>query len=173
MDYNDLIYAAACCDLKACDECPSKGRACCKERTMQELASALKKELSRAEVVEADNERLREAIKPNCLLCDSMHENGNCTETGGFCTAVPAAHCPLIPRLREKLKDTQARAEKTEKERDVLIERLRADHWCDDCKYCTVSQACKNDGECLICKEPCYCEKCVRGSRWVWKGLDE
>ncbi len=33
----------------------------------------------------------------NCLRCRFRHEdNGNCTEVGGFCTAVQAAHCPLL-----------------------------------------------------------------------------
>ena len=33
----------------------------------------------------------------NCLRCRFRHEdNGNCTAVGGFCTAVPAAHCPLL-----------------------------------------------------------------------------
>ncbi len=33
----------------------------------------------------------------NCLRCCFRHEdNGNCTAVGGFCTAVPAAHCPLL-----------------------------------------------------------------------------
>lgn len=37
-------------------------------------------------------------MKPvNCLRCDFRHkDNGNCTAVGGFCTAVPAAHCPLL-----------------------------------------------------------------------------
>lgn len=40
----------------------------------------------------------------NCLRCRFRHEdNGNCTAVGGFCTAVEAAHCPL---LREYL-DTE------------------------------------------------------------------
>lgn len=40
----------------------------------------------------------------NCLRCRFRHEdNGNCTAVGGFCTAVPAVHCPL---LREYL-DTE------------------------------------------------------------------
>lgn len=35
--------------------------------------------------------------KVNCLRCRFRHEdNGNCTAVGGFCTAVPAAHCPLL-----------------------------------------------------------------------------
>lgn len=33
----------------------------------------------------------------NCLRCRFRHEdNGNCTAGGGFCTAVQAAHCPLL-----------------------------------------------------------------------------
>lgn len=33
----------------------------------------------------------------NCLQCEFRHpDNGNCTGVGGFCTAVPAAHCPLL-----------------------------------------------------------------------------
>lgn len=40
----------------------------------------------------------------NCVKCPHIHpDNGNCTTVGGFCTAVPAAHCPWIPELREEL----------------------------------------------------------------------
>lgn len=37
-------------------------------------------------------------MKPvNCLRCDFRHkDNGNCTAVGGFCTAVTAAHCPML-----------------------------------------------------------------------------
>lgn len=35
----------------------------------------------------------------NCLRCRFRHEdNGNCTAVGGFCTAVTAAHCPLLQK---------------------------------------------------------------------------
>lgn len=35
--------------------------------------------------------------KNNCLRCNFRHaDNGNCTAVGGFCAAVPAAHCPLL-----------------------------------------------------------------------------
>ena len=35
--------------------------------------------------------------KNNCLRCNFRHkDNGNCTAVGGFCTAVPAARCPLL-----------------------------------------------------------------------------
>lgn len=77
-----------------------------------QAASAIADLLARIENVEADRDRLLEAMKPNCLLCDSRHpDNGNCTEVGGFCTAVPAAHCPLIPKLI-------ARAEAAEEQLD-------------------------------------------------------
>lgn len=49
--------------------------------------------------------------KVNCLRCLFRHEdNGNCTAVGGFCTAVTAAHCPL---LREYL-DTGLEPESVE-----------------------------------------------------------
>lgn len=33
----------------------------------------------------------------NCLRCEYKNaDNGNCTAVGGFCTAVPAAYCPLL-----------------------------------------------------------------------------
>ena len=33
----------------------------------------------------------------NCMLCNCRHnDNGNCTAVGGFCTSVPAAHCPML-----------------------------------------------------------------------------
>lgn len=35
----------------------------------------------------------------NCLRCEYKDaDNGNCTAAGGFCTAVPAAYCPLLRR---------------------------------------------------------------------------
>lgn len=95
----------------------------------QALRNAANGFKAQAEAAEADRDRLREALKPNCLLCDSMHENGNCTEVGGFCTAVPAAHCPLIPKLRDraeaaekKLAEAEALAEKAERERDIAVD---------------------------------------------------
>ena len=46
----------------------------------------------------------------NCLKCHHRHQdNGNCTAVGGFCTAVPAAHCPLIPELLDRLKRVEAK----------------------------------------------------------------
>lgn len=55
--------------------------------------------------------------KPNCIGCHHIHpDNGNCTAVGGFCTAVPAANCPLIPELRaenEKLRANLAAYEDT------------------------------------------------------------
>ena len=44
----------------------------------------------------------------NCIGCPYIHpDNGNCTAVGGFCTAVPAAHCPLIPELRAELEQVK------------------------------------------------------------------
>lgn len=57
----------------------------------------------------------------NCLRCRFRHEdNGNCTAVGGFCTAVPAAHCPL---LREYL-DTELTPEEIDMDHEAA-EQLR------------------------------------------------
>ena len=37
MNVQDLIYSAKCCDLKDCNDCPSRSRTACRERTMQWL----------------------------------------------------------------------------------------------------------------------------------------
>ena len=62
MDHKDLIRAAECCDLKDCEVCPSKGRVCCRERTMQELAAALKNEILCAEAAKARAEKAEACI---------------------------------------------------------------------------------------------------------------
>ena len=56
------------------------------------------------ELVEADKDGRCVVLNgPNCLKCNYMHkDNGNCTAVGGFCTAVPAAHCPLLKELLAK-----------------------------------------------------------------------
>ena len=38
MGIEDLIRSAQCCDLKDCNDCPSRSRTACRERTMQGLA---------------------------------------------------------------------------------------------------------------------------------------
>lgn len=65
----------------------------------------------------------------NCLKCHYRHpQNGNCTAAGGFCTAVPAAYCPLIPELI-------ARAEKAERERDAAVKTIFEWTGCPECKF--------------------------------------
>lgn len=57
----------------------------------------------------------------NCLRCRFRHEgNGNCTAVGGFCTAVAAAHCPM---LREYL-DTELTPEEIDMDHEAA-EKLR------------------------------------------------
>lgn len=62
MNHKDLIRAAECCDLKDCEDCPSKGRVCCRERTMQELTAALKNEILCAEAAKARAEKAEACI---------------------------------------------------------------------------------------------------------------
>ena len=83
---------------------------------------------------------------PNCIGCPYIHpDNGNCTAVGGFCTAVPAAHCPLIPELRAEL-------EQVKRERDAAVEYLRG-----QCRYC------KNNLVCTSRKGPHF-------NCWEWRG---
>ena len=91
-----------------------------------QAASAIADLLTRIESVEADRDRLREAMKPNCRMCDSMHENGNCTEAGGFCTAVPAAHCPLIPKLRARTETAESELEQRKVYYAQMVDALAA-----------------------------------------------
>lgn len=85
---------------------------------LDRAVTAINDLLARVEAAENERDRLREAMKLNCLQCESMHKNGNCMEVGGFCSSVPAAHCPLIPKLLKRTSEAEARAEKAERERD-------------------------------------------------------
>lgn len=86
----------------------------------------------------------------NCLRCRFRHEdNGNCTAVGGFCTAVPAAHCPL---LREYL-DTELTPEEIDMDHEAA-ETLR--HLCRNCDLERLEELAKADRagrlEVLPCK---------------------
>ena len=63
--------------------------------------------------------------KPNCIGCPYIHpDNGNCTAVGGFFTAVPAAHCPLIPELRAENEKMRDELDSVKCERDAAIKDL-------------------------------------------------
>lgn len=74
--------------------------------------------------------------------------------------------------LREMVKELNAQREKTEAERDALLEYAKLFTGCDTCKH---SNYCKTDSECNACaqdvKGNCYCKDCERGSNWEWRGL--
>lgn len=53
----------------------------------------------------------------NCIRCDFCHkDNGNCTAVGGFCTAVAAAHCPML----RKYLDTGLTPEQCENAKTII-----------------------------------------------------
>ena len=96
----------------------------------------------------------------NCLRCRFRHEdNGNCTAVGGFCTAVAAAHCPM---LREYL-DTGLEPEAVE----TVKLALAAKHMVDletlnntpISRLVELAEADK-DGRCIILP-------CKVGERWT------
>lgn len=83
--------------------------------------------------------------KPNCIGCPHIHpDNGNCTAVGGFCTAVPAAHCPLIPELWAENEQLRTELDQVKAKRDAAISdltyiaRTYPVDLCDDlvCQYC-------------------------------------
>lgn len=78
--------------------------------------------------------------KINCLHCNFRHtDNGNCTAVGGFCTAVPAAHCPML----QKYLDTGLTPEQYEIAK-VIIESAFSD---DTSKVERIRQLLKADQE--------------------------
>ena len=80
--------------------------------------------------------------------------------------------------LREMVKELNAQREKTEAERDALIEQIKERHDCMDCKH---NDFCEFDGaddaivfDCMNCvQEECPCAGCCDSSRWEWRGLPE
>lgn len=73
----------------------------------------------------------------NCLKCHHRHQdNGNCTAVGGFCTAVPAAHCPLIPELIARAEVAEAMVEKYKYFFDDVAEKPNCNTCADqECTY--------------------------------------
>lgn len=167
MDYRELIEKANCAAIKWKKENPIIGIGKLQVDNMVFcLTKAITELLNRVEIAEKECNELRESMKPNCLQCESMHKNGNCIEVGGFCTSVPAAYCPLIPKLLKKIDETEARAEKAESDRDIAVEQL---HHCENnCDYC------RNRYECD--KETCFSPSPITGEPidcWKWCGLEE
>ena len=135
---------------------------------------------------------------PNCIGCPYIHpDNGNCTAVGGFCTAVPAAHCPLIPELRAENKKLrteleQARTdcavaeknhadcigelEKVKQEKESLL-KYAADM--GECCLCTYDSFCPTDnpmfGDCEECEKlrKCPCITCSETKNWQWRGAEK
>lgn len=85
----------------------------------------------------------------NCLRCRFRHEdNGNCTAVGGFCTAVPAAHCSL---LREYL-DTERTPEEIDMDHEAA-EQLR--HLCRNCDLDRLEELAEADKDGRLVVLPC------------------
>lgn len=85
----------------------------------------------------------------NCLRCKYQHtDNGNCTAVGGFCTAVPAAHCPL---LREYL-DTELTPEEIDMDHEAA-EALR--RLCRNCDLDRLEKLAEADKDGRLVVRPC------------------
>lgn len=87
--------------------------------------------------------------KNNCLRCNFRHkDNGNCTAVGGFCTAVPAAHCPL---LRQYL-DTELTPEEIDMDHEAA-ETLR--QLCRGCDLDRLEKLAEADRDGRLVVLPC------------------
>lgn len=80
-----------------------------------------------------------------------------------------------VTYLREMVKELNAQREKTEAERDALIEQIKERHDCMDCKH---NDFCEFDSDtvfdCMNCvQEGCPCAGCCDSSSWEWRGLPE
>ena len=91
----------------------------------------------------------------NCLRCRFRHEdNGNCTAVGGFCTAVPAAHCPL---LREYL-DTGMTPEEVlpkDKADEIALKLMRLADLESLCSYTRLHELAEADKDGRVVVLPC------------------
>ena len=78
--------------------------------------------------------------------------------------------------LREMVKELNAQREKTEAERDSLLEYAKTMQECEMCKndsFCHLRYSMKDD--CKHCQRAsdCPCAGCCDSSRWEWRGLPE
>ena len=91
----------------------------------------------------------------NCLRCRFRHEdNGNCTAVGGFCTAVAAAHCPL---LREYL-DTGLEPEEVlpkDKADEIALKLMRLADLESLCSYTRLRELAEADKDGRLVVLPC------------------
>ena len=104
--------------------------------------------------------------KPNCIGFHHIHpDNGNCTAVGGFCTAVPAANCPLIPELRAENEKMRAELEQVKAERDAAVDCCSG--YCASCLF--VKDCAKHDMNDAAPTRWYYgdCED------WEWRGWKE
>ena len=93
--------------------------------------------------------------KNNCLRCNFRHtDNGNCTAVGGFCTAVPAAHCPL---LRQYL-DTGLTPEEVlpkDKADEIALKLMRLADLESLCNYTRLRELAEADKDGRLVVLPC------------------
>lgn len=91
----------------------------------------------------------------NCLKCNKRHpDNGNCTASGGFCTAVPAAHCPL---LRQYL-DTGLTPEEVlpkDKADEIALKLMRLADLENFCSYTRLRELAEADKAGRVAILPC------------------
>lgn len=81
-----------------------------------------------------------------------------------------------VTYLREMVKELNAQREKTEAERDALLEYAKTMQECEMCKndtFCHLREPMEDD--CKHCQRAsdCPCQKCEENNCWEWRGLPE
>lgn len=99
------------------------------------------------------SEEIVKALREECKTCSEMSVCMNGTSLAGFYCAISDA-ADMIERL--------------EKEKAALLEYAKKSAGCDQCK---ADDTQCDAASCIACKKECVCGRCVKGSKWEWKGL--
>ena len=145
----ELVKALRCCAEGECSGCPmyaDKQR--CQEQT---LASS-------ADQIEHDQKEIAELREENERLTAENADLGKEIEWKDMVIAL-----------------AQREQAKAEAERDALIDQIKEQHDCMNCKH---NDFCDFDSytvlDCMNCvQEGCPCAGCFDSSRWEWRGLPE
>lgn len=174
MDYKELVKNLKAWEEEyissACGESAIKCEHFClpdKDCLVTQAATAITGLLARAESAEADRGKLKEKLGlASAALKAKVVEIPDTTEDDLRKAEINAAVEIATFKLKEQLKEAEARAEKAERERDAAVNDLKKEVmgkiWaCDYCK--------KNDPENFQCKRDDLCG-C---SEWEWRGQKE
>lgn len=170
MDYKALIDRLI--KRSKADESGNSFATICSREDLKSAATAITDLLARAEEAEAQRD---EAVHDRMMMEQRIRELNARAEKAEAENAV-LRRMQLVKidgdtlELENEVSELRKKLEKAERERDAAVDRIKEDHWCEDCKFQPAYSICKNDGNCEECESPCFCEGCKDGSLWEWDG---